>query len=162
MRGGKTDETIVQRKFAHAMPHVVVSSTEAPRVSSEEARPRRVDAGTQAPPPRRGRRAQTAVSAPSPIRRRILNYVLALVTVVLVVDALVGDKGLLETVRARRQYAELVSSLAGLRQQNTQLRDDIRRLKEDPATIESIAREELGLMRPGELLFVVKDADRTH
>jgi cell division protein FtsB len=99
------------------------------------------------------------VSPPSPFRRRLLNYVLALVTVVLVVDALVGDKGLMETMRARRQYADLAASLAALRQQNAQLRDDIRRLKEDPGTIESIAREELGLMRPGEVLFVIKDAD---
>ena len=98
---------------------------------------------------------------PSPIRRRLLNYILALVTVVLVVDALVGDKGLIETMRARRQYANVAASLAVLRQQNALLRDDIRRLEEDPATIESIARQELGLMRPGELLFVVKDADKT-
>lgn len=79
---------------------------------------------------------------------------------VLVVDALVGDKGLIETVRARRQHAEVAASLAGLRQQNARLRDDIRRLREDPGTIESIARGELGLMRPGEILFVVKDAGK--
>jgi cell division protein FtsB len=122
-----------------------------------EARARRSETGT--PPPLRRRRARPAL-APSPIRRRVLNYVLGLVTVVLVVDALVGDKGLIETVRARRQYEELAASLTALRQQNAQLRDDIRRLTEDPGTIESIAREELGLMRPGELLFVVKDADQ--
>jgi cell division protein FtsB len=94
------------------------------------------------------------------MRRRLLNYVLVFVTVVLVVDALVGDKGLIETMRARRQYADVAASLAALRQQNARLRDDIHRLKEDPGTIESIARDELGLMRPGEVLFVVKDADK--
>ena len=79
---------------------------------------------------------------------------------VLVVDALVGEKGLMETIRARRQYAELASSLNTLRNDNARLRDDIRRLKEDPAAIESLAREELGLLRPGEVLFVVKDVER--
>jgi len=128
------------------MPQVVVTNTESVK--------------TQAPPPLRRRRVQPVVP-PSPIRRRLLNYILALVTVVLVVDALVGDKGLIETMRARRQYANVAASLAVLRQQNALLRDDIRRLEEDPATIESIARQELGLMRPGELLFVVKDADKT-
>jgi cell division protein FtsB len=142
------------------MPQVVHSNTESAAASAGEARARRAETGTQAPPPLRRRRAQPAAPAPSPIRRRLLNYILGLVTVVLVVDALVGDKGLIETVRARRQYAELSASLTALRQQNAQLRDDIRRLKEDPGTIESIAREELGLMRPGELLFVVKDADK--
>jgi cell division protein FtsB len=141
------------------MPQVVVSNTESAKIL-DEARVRRADPGTQAPPPLRRCRARPVIQAPSPVRRRLLNYILALVTVVLVVDALVGDKGLIETTRARRQYADVAASLAALRQQNAQLRDDIRRLKEDPGTIESIAREELGLMRPGEVLFVVKDADK--
>jgi cell division protein FtsB len=94
----------------------------------------------------------------SPLRSQILHYILALVTVVLVVDALFGDKGLLETMRARRQYSEVAVSLTALRQENARLRDEIRRLQGDPATIESIARGDLGLMRPGEILFVVKDA----
>jgi cell division protein FtsB len=80
------------------------------------------------------------------------------VTVVLVVDALVGDKGLLETIRARKQYAELAASLAQKRQENARLRNAIRRLNEDPSAIESLAREELGLMRDGEMLFIVRDA----
>jgi cell division protein FtsB len=142
------------------MPRVVVSSTEAARAPLEERRARRVETATEAPPPLRRRRGQAPVASPSPLRRRLLNYVLALVTVVLVVDALVGDKGLLETMRARRQYADVATSLGALRQQNAQLREEIRRLKEDPGTIESLARQELGLMRPGELLFVVKDADK--
>ena len=109
------------------------------------------------PPPLRRKRA-VAPPVVSPLRSRLVHYVLALVTVVLVVDALVGDKGLLETMRARKQYVEVATSLTGLRQENTRLQDEIRRLKSDPATIESIARDELGLMRPGELVFVIKDA----
>lgn len=112
---------------------------------------------TDAPPPLRRKRIPPA-PAPSPFRSRLLHYVLALVTVVLVVDALVGDNGLLETMRARRQYEEVAASINGLRQDNTRLRDEIRRLKSDPSTIEWIARDELGLMRPGELVFIIKDA----
>jgi cell division protein FtsB len=140
------------------MPHGVLSTNEPAMPPLDEGRPRRADTGSQ--PPLRRRRAQPAAPAPSPVRRRLLNYVLVLVTVVLVVDALVGDKGLMETMRASRQFADLAASLTALRQQNAQLRDEIRRLREDPGTIESIAREELGLIRPGELLFVVKDADK--
>jgi cell division protein FtsB len=114
---------------------------------------------SQVEAPLRGRRRQPA-PAPSPVRGRILNYVLAFVTVVLVVDALVGDKGFLETVRARRQYTEVANSLENLRQENDRLRESIRRLKEDPTAIESLAREELGLIRPGEVVFVVKDVDK--
>ena len=104
--------------------------------------------------------------APAPPRsailgRRILNYVLLFVTILLVVDALVGDKGLLQTIRARRQHAEAVAALGALRDENTKLREEVRRLREDPGTIESIAREDLGLIRPGELLFVIRDRARS-
>jgi cell division protein FtsB len=80
------------------------------------------------------------------------------VALILVADALVGDKGLLESIRARRQYAEIEGALGTKRQENARLRDEIRRLKEDPASVEAIAREELGLIRPGEVLFIVHDA----
>ncbi len=112
---------------------------------------------TDSTPPLRRRRAQAPAPGPSPLRNRILNYVLAFVALVLVVDSLVGDKGLLETLRARRQYADVAGALAAKRQENARLRDDIRRLKEDPASVEAIAREELGLIRPGEVLFIIHD-----
>ena len=98
-----------------------------------------------------------APSLLAPWRTRLLNYALGFVTIVLVVDALVGDKGLLDTMRARRQYDVLASDLARKRQENAKLRDEIRRLTNDPAAIESLAREELGLMRDGEVLFIIKE-----
>lgn len=105
------------------------------------------------------RRRRAAIPTPAPAwRQRIVSYVLGFVTVVLVVDALVGDKGLLDTMRARRQYQEIAADLAQKRQENARLRDQIRRLNSDPSTLESIAREELGLMRDGEVVFIVRDA----
>jgi cell division protein FtsB len=127
-----------------------------PQVAAATRKPAAIP---DAPPPLRRRRNPEA-PASSSLRSRVLHYILALVTVVLVVDSLVGDKGLLETMRARRQYEEVAASLLTLRQENTRLRDEIRRLKSDPATIESIARGELGLMRPGEVIFVIKDAPK--
>jgi len=89
---------------------------------------------------------------------RVLNMVLGFVTIVLVVDALVGNRGLLETMRARRQYAQLAADLARTRRENARLREDIRRLLEDPNAIESVAREQLGLIRDGEVVFILRDA----
>ncbi|MBI2835741.1 MAG: septum formation initiator family protein [Acidobacteria bacterium] len=76
---------------------------------------------------------------------------------VLIVDALVGDRGLIESMRARRQYKELAAALETVRQENARLRERARRLREDPAAIEEEARRELGLIRPGEKLFIIKD-----
>jgi cell division protein FtsB len=101
-------------------------------------------------------------TTPLPRRRKTLHLLLIFVTLVLVLDALVGEKGLLETIRARRQHRELTVSIERLRSENAQLREEARRLLEDPSAIESLAREELGLIRPGEMLFIVKDAKPTH
>ena len=144
IRSRRSDETIVQGTRP-SMP--------------QPAGPNQIPGRSADTPPLRRRRAEPAPPGPSPLRNRILNYVLALITVVLVVDALVGDKGLLETVRARRQFAGVEAALAATRQENARLREQVRRLKEDPASVEAIAREELGLIRPGEMLFIVHDSD---
>ncbi len=39
---------------------------------------------------------------------------------------------------------------------NARLREEARRLREDPSAVERIARRELGMARPGEVLVVVK------
>jgi cell division protein FtsB len=116
-------------------------------------------AGTE-PLRRKPQVRRPATGAVSPVRRRTIHLLLVFVTVVLVVDALVGDKGLMQTIRAQRQHRELVASLDDVRRRNAGLREDIRQLREDPAAIEALARKELGLLRPGEVLFIVKDADR--
>lgn len=94
----------------------------------------------------------------APARRKSLHLLLVFVTLVLVIDALVGEKGLLETIRARKQHQQLTASIERLRAENAALREEARRLREDPSAIESLARQELGLIRPGEMLFIVKDA----
>jgi cell division protein FtsB len=88
---------------------------------------------------------------------RILAGLICFVVCIVAVDALVGDQGLIATMRARKQYNQLAAEIVRLRSQNAALRDEARRLREDPATIEEIARRELGLMSPGEKLFIIKD-----
>jgi cell division protein FtsB len=89
--------------------------------------------------------------------RRIVQILLVFLASVILVDALVGDRGLLATNRARREYEELAATIARERTENAQLRDEARRLKDDPSAIEEIARRELGLIKPGEKVFIVKD-----
>lgn len=89
--------------------------------------------------------------------RSLVRHVLLFITLVIVVDAIAGDKGLLALLEARRNYAALGRSLARARTENAALRETARRLREDPAAIEEAARRELGLIKPGEVLFIVKD-----
>ena len=86
-----------------------------------------------------------------------MNYLLMFATLVLLVDALVGERGLVATTKARRQAAELQAAVDEVRAENARLRETANRLESDPAAIEPLARESLGLIRPGEVLVVVKE-----
>lgn len=113
--------------------------------------------------PKRSSKGDTQALHPRRRRRRAVEYLVLLVGCVLMIDALVGDKGLLAMLQAREEYRILEQSLAEARAENARLREDARRLREDPTAIEEIARRELGLMKPGEKLFIIKDvspADR--
>jgi cell division protein FtsB len=99
----------------------------------------------------------TTSSLPRRRRRRVVRYLVFAVGCVLIIDALVGDRGLLAMLKARQQYRTLEASLVRSRAENAQLREDARRLREDPEAIEDIARRDLGLIRPGEKLFIIKD-----
>lgn len=94
--------------------------------------------------------------------RRLLRHALVFITLVIVVDAIAGEKGLLALLQARREYSALERSLERARTENAELRDMARRLREDPAAIEEQARRELGLIKPGEVLFIVKDIEKKH
>jgi cell division protein FtsB len=89
--------------------------------------------------------------------RRIVHWLLLFVAALIVVDGLVGERGLLAMLRARREYDVLSASIARQRADNARLRDEARRLREDPSAIEEVARRELGLIKPGEKVFIIKD-----
>ena len=88
---------------------------------------------------------------------RLVRYVLVFVTVILVIDAVFGEKGLLALLQARRDFAAVEQALDAARRENADLRDQARRLRNDPTAIEEIARRELGLIKPGETLFIIKE-----
>jgi cell division protein FtsB len=93
--------------------------------------------------------------------RRAVQYLLVFVGCVLVLDALVGEKGLLEMLKKRQEYRAAEQGLADIREDNARLREEARRLQEDAAAIEDLARRELGLIKPGEKLFIIKDVPPT-
>lgn len=86
-----------------------------------------------------------------------MQYVIVLIGCVIVIDALVGEKGLLAMRKARLEYQALESSLNAAKAENVRLRQEAQRLREDPSAIEDVARRELGLIKPGEKLFIIKD-----
>jgi cell division protein FtsB len=87
--------------------------------------------------------------------RRLLRPGLALVTLVLVADALVGENGWFERDREQERLRTMTADRDRLQHENAALAERVRRLKaEDPALVEDLARGKLGMLKPGEVLFV--------
>jgi cell division protein FtsB len=85
-----------------------------------------------------------------------IGRVLCFAGCVLAANALIGERGLSETLRAREAFRAAVADLSRVQYENAQLAEEIERLRQDPGTIESVARQELGLIKPGEILVVIK------
>ena len=64
-----------------------------------------------------------------------------------------GEMGLVKYFRMKAQYHALVEEIAQLKQDNAKLTKDVHSLRSDPACIERIARDKLGLARPGEIVY---------
>jgi cell division protein FtsB len=90
--------------------------------------------------------------------RRIVQFLLVFFAIAILVDGLVGDRGLLAMLRARQEYDQLAATIARQRAENARLREEARRLANDRDAIEEIAKRQLGLIKPGEIVFIIKDA----
>ncbi len=107
--------------------------------------------------PRVRRRLRTAQEA-SAWRRKVTGYALFIGAFVLMVNALVGENGYLATIRNGSEHRALTRELASYRLKNQQIQEDLRRLRKDRSALEEVARGQLGLKRPGEVLIILKDA----
>ena len=84
------------------------------------------------------------------LRRKAATLASVIALVALIVGALFGDRGVLHLIEQRHRAEALARELSDLAQQ-------IAALRSDPRAIERLAREELGLVRPGETVFLVRD-----
>jgi cell division protein FtsB len=69
-----------------------------------------------------------------------------------------GDSGVPAWRRLRAQDAQLGREVDELTTRNAQLRKELQALREDPETLERLAREKAGMRRPGEEVMVVLPA----
>jgi cell division protein FtsB len=106
--------------------------------------------------PRQRRRHQSADDVRS-ARRHVTLWCLSMLLGVLVVSSLIGENGYLATLRARKEERGLQAGLARVRVENLHLQEEAARLREDPSALEEAARRDLGFIRPGETLVIVRD-----
>jgi cell division protein FtsB len=89
--------------------------------------------------------------------RRIVHLLLLLAAAVVFVNAIVGEGGMVVRQERERKYNQLATDLERLKSTNELMREQNRRLRDDPDALEEAARRDLGLMKRGETVFIVKD-----
>jgi cell division protein FtsB len=76
----------------------------------------------------------------------------------LVVASVMGNRSLLRLYQMHRDRAALEREIDQLTAANATLAEEVRTLRADPARVEAIAREDLGLVKPGELVYEFRPA----
>ena len=96
---------------------------------------------------------------------RIRRWMMMLACGLLGINVVIGDRVPLHSLKfhtaASSEHQRLEREIEQLRRENHRMRDEARKLREDPATIEAIARRELGLIRPGEVVFLLTEEPPT-
>jgi len=87
--------------------------------------------------------------------RRNLNWFLAIALALLLLQDIFGTHGVLSMRHSQQEAAGIRKKIDELDSENQKLQDRVKSLKTDPASIEKIAREEMGLARPGEFIFKI-------
>lgn len=89
--------------------------------------------------------------------KKFWTYGLLTVSAVLMVNALIGEKGYLANLQAQREFKAASNALVQIEAENAALEAKIKRLRQDPQALEDFAREKLGLVKPDETLIILRD-----
>jgi cell division protein FtsB len=87
---------------------------------------------------------------------RNLNWFLVAGLSLLLLQDVFGTHGLVAMRRSQKEAERTQKEINQINEENRQLEERVKSLKTDPQTIERIAREEMGLARPGEYIFKIQ------
>jgi cell division protein FtsB len=86
-------------------------------------------------------------------RKKLFIAAAALLGAYLLASFILGEMGMVKYYRMKAHYQALIEDIAQLKQDNAKLVREVHFLKTDPACIERLARDKLGLARPGEIVY---------
>jgi cell division protein FtsB len=92
--------------------------------------------------------------------RQYGRALLGLLVLVLVIHDIFGTHGYLAMRRTQQEIKKVNANLDQLNKENLQLEQEVRELKTDPHKIEKIARDELGLAKPGEIIIKIPQSQQ--
>ena len=94
-----------------------------------------------------------------PTLQRNAIYVLLLVCIALVVHEIFGQRGFLAMRQQQKEVEALQQQMQHLQQENLALEKQINALRSDPKAIERVAREQMRMARPGEIIYTLPEKE---
>ena len=92
--------------------------------------------------------------------RRNGGTLLGLLLLALVVHDVFGTHGYLAMRRTQQEIDKVKAGIEQLNKENAELEQEVKDLRSDPRKIEKIARDELGLARPGEVIIKIPQSQQ--
>jgi cell division protein FtsB len=98
---------------------------------------------------------------PSESRQRYHAAIAALIVMAaaLIVHEIFGQNGYLALWKQKQEYQALEQQIEQLRQENQALEKQVKALRSDPKAIEKVARDDMRLARPGEIIYTLPEKD---
>jgi cell division protein FtsB len=93
------------------------------------------------------------MTLPFHISQRHLLYLLGGLILLLAVVTVVGERGAIHLWRLRGEKSRIDEQNYRLQKENEALRQRVSRIRNDNHYLEKLAREELNLVRPGEVIY---------
>ena len=90
--------------------------------------------------------------------RKNARQILGLALFALLVHDIFGAHGFIAMRKTQREIEQIREQIGKLNNENQSLSGQVNSLKTDPKAIERIAREEMGLARPGEIIYKLPDS----
>ncbi len=103
---------------------------------------------------------EISMSDVSAYLRKNTRQILCLALFALLVHDIFGTHGFIAMRRTQKEIDEIRDQIGKMNDENKSLTDQVNALKTDPQAIERIAREEMGLARPGELIFKLPETSQ--
>ena len=91
----------------------------------------------------------------SKVTLKAVTVLSAVLTFVFLISFVFSDRGIAELQHARKRVADLHADIARLEADNARLQAEIESVKRSTYAVERIAREDLGMSKKGEVVYLL-------
>jgi cell division protein FtsB len=92
---------------------------------------------------------------------RVVILLSSVLTMVFLISFFFSDRGIAELQHARTRVSDLHRDIDRLQADNVRLRAEIDSVKKSTYTVERISREDLGMSRKGEVVYMLPSANQS-